>query len=66
MGGFVYNYEENAPGLKAKTQGELLKAITSSLLDRDLFIKQRKLVKTRFHTHQDENSSNRIIKSIFQ
>ena len=66
MGGFVYNYEENAPGLKAKTQDELLKAITSSLLDRDLFIKQRKLVKTRFHTHQDENSSNRIIKSIFQ
>ncbi|MDA7756446.1 CDP-glycerol glycerophosphotransferase family protein [Opitutales bacterium] len=65
MGGFVYDYDENAPGLKVRTQDELHKAMVTYLTSEDFLRKQREIVKNRFHRYQDENSSNRILKSIF-
>jgi CDP-glycerol glycerophosphotransferase (TagB/SpsB family) len=66
MGGFFYNYEENAPGLKVKTQSDMQEAILQSLNYEDSFAEKRKEATNRFHTHIDENSSNRIIKSILR
>jgi len=66
MGGFFYDYEENAPGIKVKTQEEMQCAILQSLNCADSFAEQRKLVSNRFHTHQDELSSNRIIESVLK
>ena len=64
MRGFFYNYEENAPGLKVKTQSDMQEAILQSLNDEDSFAEKRGQVSNRFHTHKDENSSNRIIDAI--
>jgi CDP-glycerol glycerophosphotransferase (TagB/SpsB family) len=66
MGGFFYNYEENAPGLKVKTQSDMQEAILKSLNYEDSISEKRKEATNRFHTHKDENSSNRIIKSILR
>jgi CDP-glycerol glycerophosphotransferase (TagB/SpsB family) len=64
MGGFFYDYEENAPGLKVKTQSDMQEAILQSLNWKDPFTVQRKQVLKRFHTYQDEHSSKRIIDAI--
>jgi CDP-glycerol glycerophosphotransferase (TagB/SpsB family) len=64
MGGFFYNYEENAPRVKVRSQIELHKALFSSLNGDVCFAKKRKKVLNRFHSNQDAQSSNRIIKSI--
>ena len=66
MGGFFYNYEENAPGIKVKTQKEMQDAVIQSLSCKDSFAEQRKLVSDRFHTYKDEYSSNRIIESVLK
>ena len=66
MGGFFYNYEENAPGIKVKTQKEMQDAVIQSLSCMDSFAEQRKLVSDRFHTYKDEYSSNRIIESVLK
>ena len=66
MGGFVYDFEENAPGIKVKTQIDMQEAILQSLNYEDSFAEKRKQVSNRFHTHKDENSSNRIIDSILR
>jgi CDP-glycerol glycerophosphotransferase (TagB/SpsB family) len=66
MGGFYYDYEENAPGIKARSQNELHKALFSSLNGDVCFAKKRKKVLNCFHTYQDARSSNRIIKSILK
>ena len=61
MGGFVYDYEENAPGLKVKTQKDLQDAVELSLNENQMFSEERKQALDRFHTHQDEHSSKRIL-----
>ena len=61
MGGFVYDYEENAPGLKVKTQKDLQDAVELSLNENQIFSEERKQALDRFHTHQDEHSSKRIL-----
>jgi CDP-glycerol glycerophosphotransferase (TagB/SpsB family) len=66
MGGFFYDYDENAPGIKVKTQSDMQEAILQSLNEEDSFAEQRKLVSNRFHTYQDAHSSNRIIDSILR
>ena len=66
MDGFFYDYEENAPGTKVKTQKEMHDAVLLSLNCEDSFAEQRKLVSDRFHTYQDGHSSNRIIESILR
>ena len=66
MDGFFYDYEENAPGIKVKTQEEMHDAVLQSLNCEDSFAEQRKLVSNRFHTYQDAHSSNRIIESILR
>ena len=60
MGGFVYDYYENAPGLKVNTQDHMQSAIVESLRGYAPFSKQRKEVLNRFHTYQDDQSGNRI------
>ena len=66
MDGFLYDYEENAPGIKVKTQKEMHDAVLQSFNCEDSFAEQRKLVSNRFHTYQDGHSSNRIIESILR
>ncbi|HAD21822.1 MAG TPA: hypothetical protein DCF87_06885, partial [Opitutae bacterium] len=60
------DYEENAPGLKVKTQSDMQEAILQSLNDEDSFAEKREQVSNRFHTYQDAHSSNRIIESILR
>lgn len=66
MDGFFYDYEENTPGIKVKTQKEMRNAVLHSLHCEDSFAEQRKQVSNRFHTYQDAHSSNRIIESILR
>ena len=66
MGRFFYDYEDNAPGIKVKTQEEMQGAVLQSFNCADSFAEQRKLVSDRFHTYQDSHSSNRIIESILR
>jgi CDP-glycerol glycerophosphotransferase (TagB/SpsB family) len=54
------------PGIKVKTQSDMQEAILQSLNYEDSFAEKRKQVSNRFHTHKDENSSNRIIDSILR
>jgi CDP-glycerol glycerophosphotransferase (TagB/SpsB family) len=61
MNGFVYNYEENTPGKKVKTQVELEKSIQEILNGKDLFKKQRMDILNKFFTFKDNFSANRII-----
>ncbi len=60
MNGFVYDYEENAPGDKVKTQIELEKSIEEILNEKDLFKEQRIHVLKKFFKYVDCNSSDRI------
>ena len=64
MSGFFYDYEENAPGIKVKTQKEMQNAVLQSFKSENSFADMRKQVSDRFHKYKDDNSSNRIIKSI--
>lgn len=66
MGGFYYDYEENAPGIKVRSQIELHKALFSSLNGDVCFAKKRKKVLNCFHAYKDAQSSNRIIKSVLK
>ncbi len=61
MNGFVYDYEENAPGDKVKTQIELEKSIEEILNGQDLFRKQRSDILNKFFMFKDNCSANRII-----
>lgn len=61
MNGFVYDYEENAPGDKVKIQIELEKSIEEILNGQDLFKKQRSNILNKFFTFKDNCSANRII-----
>ena len=60
MGGFVYDYYENTPGIKVSTQDHMQGAIVESLRGDAPFSNQRKEVLNRFHTYQDDQSGNRI------
>ena len=60
MGGFVYNYEKNTPGVKVKTQEALQESILDLMKKVDPFSKDRKAILNRFFTYQDQNSSVRI------
>ena len=66
MDGFFYDYEENTPGIKVKTQKEMHNAVLQSLNCKECYAEERKLVSNRFHTYQDAQSSNRIIESILR
>jgi CDP-glycerol glycerophosphotransferase (TagB/SpsB family) len=64
MNGFVYDYEENAPGKKVKTQAQLEESLEEILQGEEIFKEQRKTVLNKFFTYQDDNSSQRIIDTL--
>lgn len=61
MNGFVYDYEENAPGKKVKTQTQLEESLEKILYEEDVFKEQRQNILNKFFTYQDQGSSQRII-----
>lgn len=65
MNGFVYDYEENAPGEKVKTQDDLEKKIEKILDRKDLFEKQRMDILNKFFMFKDATNSLKIIKKLF-
>ena len=65
MNGFVYDYEENAPGEKIRTQVKLEQSIEKILNGKDLFKKQRMDILNKFFTFKDPKSSQRIINQLF-
>lgn len=63
MNGFVYNYDENTPGDKVKTQEELQKSIINAFSN-DGYKTQRKKILSQYFTYQDSKSSHRIVEKI--
>ena len=64
MGGFFYNYEENAPGEHANNQNVLHEAILNSVNFPDKYSDARLQCRKKFFTHNDAKSSERILKQI--
>lgn len=64
MGGFVYDYDENTPGKKVKTQTALTDALNMIVAGSDPDRKKRLTVTKRFFTYTDEHSSQRIYKEL--
>ncbi len=59
--GLIENYETHMPGAKIRNQSDLFNEISQLLLDQDNWIVARKSVRDLYHTHQDGNSSLRIM-----
>ena len=66
MNGFVYDYDECAPGQKVQTQEQLESSIKDILDDKDTFQDKRKEIKNKFFTYSDEKSSKRVINNIIR
>ncbi|MDD2780473.1 CDP-glycerol glycerophosphotransferase family protein [Sulfuricurvum sp.] len=66
MGGFVYDYEKNAPGGKIKTQNDLIVILQSIVQDKESFASQRTNIKDLFFAYQDMYSSERIVKNLIK
>lgn len=64
MGGFVYDYDENAPGEKVKNQTELTEVLASLIAGNDPYKKDRKKISDQFFTHQDSCATDRIMSAI--
>jgi CDP-glycerol glycerophosphotransferase (TagB/SpsB family) len=64
MGGFFYNYEENAPGKHAHNQDLLHEAILNSVNSPDKYSDARLQCRKKFFTYNDAKSSERILKQI--
>ena len=64
MGGFFYNYQENAPGDHANKQDLLHKAILNSVNFPDKYSDARLQCRKKFFTYNDAKSSERILKQI--
>jgi len=64
MGGFFYNYEENAPGEHANNQDLLHEAILDSVNFPDKYSDARLQCRKKFFTYNDAKSSERILKQI--
>lgn len=64
MNGFIYDYEQNAPGCKVKTQDELEKCLEEILNNKDLFNKERISTLSKFFMYKDSKSSQRIYDKI--
>ena len=64
MGGFFYNYEENAPGEHAHNQDLLHGTILDSVNFPDKYSDARLQCRKKFFTYNDAKSSERILKQI--
>ncbi|MCD8543313.1 MAG: CDP-glycerol glycerophosphotransferase family protein [Sulfurospirillum cavolei] len=61
MNGFVYPYETFAPGIKVKTQNELLSELILTTQEKDNYYEQRKNLIDQLFDYQDAYSAKRII-----
>lgn len=60
MGGFVYDYDENTPGAKVKTQTALTEALASIVGGNDPYKSKRTKIAEHFFTYTDSLSAQRI------
>ncbi len=63
---FYFDYDEVTPGPKAKDWDEVISCIEMFEKNSSLFEEQRVLIKNRFHTYQDTNSTKRVYESILE
>lgn len=61
-----YDYDEVTPGPKCKNWGEVLEWIEKFKEGPNLFAKERKLMKDRFHKYQDGKSCERVYNEIIK
>lgn len=61
---FNFEYDEVTPGPKAMNWGEVMKYLKVFNQDAQLYAKERNLVKERFHTYQDDKSTERVYNAI--
>ena len=62
--GFLFDYNSNTPGDKVFTQSEFIASLTISLNTPSVMSDERKRVRDLFHTHQNGDSSSRILAQI--
>jgi CDP-glycerol glycerophosphotransferase (TagB/SpsB family) len=66
MNGFVYDYQETAPGPKVANQQALVEELTIQITNKDDYENDRIRVCNKFFTFQDSNSSRRIFENLLQ
>lgn len=67
INGFVYNYEENTPGIKVGTQDLLEKSIKNILINKQDKIKQkREDILDKFFTYKDGFTCKRVYENIIK
>ncbi len=63
---FYFDYEEVTPGPKAMNWDEVMESLIIFNKDPRTYSKERKIIKDRFHTYQDNNSTERVYKAILE
>ncbi len=61
---FYFEYDEVIPGPQAMNWDEVMNALEMFNKDVTLYAKERKLIKERFHTYQDNKSTQRVYEAI--
>src|SRR6185312_5367563 len=61
--GLSFPYDDYTPGPKAYTPQELIQMLQKTL-EQDTYIAERKRVRDLYHTYQDGNSSERIMRAL--
>ena len=63
---FYYDYNETTPGPKANNWSEATEWMEKLLNDPSLYTEERKIIRNRFHTFQDDNSCERIYETVLK
>jgi CDP-glycerol glycerophosphotransferase len=63
---FYFDYETVTPGPKAMDWNEVIEALQQFDHNPDLYSQERQSIKNRFHTYQDDNSTERVYQAILQ
>lgn len=63
---FYYDYDAVAPGPQAQNWDEVIVCINDFIQNPNLFSKERKHIKDKFHQYQDDNSSKRVMENILK
>ena len=66
MNGFVYDYQETAPGPKVTSQQALVEELTIQTTDQGAYENDRIRVCNKFFAFQDSKSSNRIYQNLIR
>ena len=61
---FYFEYDEVTPGPKAMNWEDVMKFIKMFNEDVQMYTKERQLIKDKFHTHQDNKSTQRVYEAI--